>query len=85
MGVYIVHYQDDFFRVGVVLFRQFRSTMGEVNFGPAFGYRDFPASFQGLKHHKNIHYPVADIFVIRAGRLSWFRRERSPALADKLP
>src|SRR3982074_3790548 len=42
----------------------------------AIGYLDAPPALEWREHHEQIGRPVAPVFVIMPGGLSWFRRDR---------
>src|SRR6202171_1351293 len=50
----------------------------------AIGYLDAPPALEWREHHEQIGRPVAPVFVIMPGGLSWFRRDRQARFGNEL-
>src|ERR1700736_2873608 len=50
----------------------------------AIGYLDAPPALEWREHHEQIGRPVAPVFVIMPGGLSWFRRDRQARFGKEL-
>src|SRR5260370_29808539 len=50
----------------------------------AIGYLDAPPALEWREHHEQIGRPVAPVFVIMPGGLSWFRRDRHARFGNEL-
>src|SRR6266550_4683210 len=50
----------------------------------AIGYLDAPPALEWREHHEQIGRPVAPVFVIMSGGLSWFRRDRHARFGNEL-
>src|SRR5580700_11409075 len=50
----------------------------------AIGYLDAPPALKWREHHEQIGRPVAPVFVIMPGGLSWFRRDRHARFGSEL-
>jgi hypothetical protein len=85
VGIQVVHNQNDFFRVRIVVFSHVAQAMGEIFTGAPLCYQDFPPLGKGLKHHKQIANPIADILIIILGALSRLDGSAFPGFPDELP
>src|SRR6202022_4271304 len=50
----------------------------------AIGYLDAPPALEWREHHEQIGRPVAPVFVIMPGGVSWFRRDRQARFGNEL-
>ena len=84
VDVEIVLDQNDGLDVGEVAIGQFFQDLGIVHGGMAIGDFDMAPAFERCKHHEDVDAAVALVLIIAASRASWFHRDRSPRLGEKL-